>query len=339
MSGTALENEQNNQSLAGIYLLYGKETYLLENYLKKIQKLFGNMQDGLNYIKMDDVNVDILISELQTPPFGFEKKLIIVRNSNLLKKQGKKKNQFIVDQIQKITTYIEENIDDIKSQNVLVFIDEEIEKNNLYKLLEKVGVVHNFEPEKIPDIAKRMKYICSAYDVNIDNYVMNYFIESCGTNLQDLINEIRKLIEYVGKSGTIKKEDIDSLCIKQFESVIFDLTDSLGQKKVAKSLEVLKNLIYAKEPIQKILVTLYNHFRKLYIVKLCEIDKLDVLENLNLKPNQTFLVSKYKRQAGYFTEEALHTILFELIKLDESYKNGNVDLNIGLESIICGYCS
>lgn len=339
MTVTALEKELKNQNLASIYLLYGKESYLLESSLKKIKKLFGNLQDGLNYIKIDGANVDMLISELQTPPFGFQKKLIIVKDTDLLKKQGKKKNQVVAEQIQKVSEYIENNIDDIKEQNVIVFIEEEIEKNGLYKLLEKIGVVCNFEPEKVPDIAKRMKYICSAYNVDIDNYVVNYFIESCGTNLQDLINEIRKLIEYVGKDGTIQKEDIDALCIKQFESVIFDLTDSLGQKNVKKSLEVLKNLIYAKEPIQKILITLYNHFKKLYIVKLCEKEKQDILENLKLKPNQTFLVSKYRKQAGYFTEYALKNVLFKLIELDENYKNGNIDLNIGLESVICGYCS
>ena len=196
----------------------------------------------------------------------------------------------------------------------------------------------NFEQEKVPEIAKRIKFICNAYGVTIDNSNLNYFIESCGTNLQDLINEIMKLIEYVGKDGTIKKDDIDILCTKQFESVIFDLTDSLGSKNVKMALEVLKNLEYAKEPTQKILITLYNHFKKLYIVKLCEKYNQDILENLKLKPNQTFLVSKYKRQAGFFTDNALRSFLEQLISLDENYKIGNIDLNIGLESVICGYC-
>ena len=144
----------------------------------------------------------------------------------------------------------------------------DIEKNKLYKTIEKIGIVCNFEPEKPQELSNRIKYICNAYSVNIDNPTLAYFIECCGTNLQDLINEIRKLIEYKGKGGQITKEDIDILSIRQFDSVIFDLTDNLGRKNVAKSLEVLRNLIYAKEPIQKILITLYNHFKKLYIVKM-----------------------------------------------------------------------
>ncbi|MBO5349255.1 MAG: DNA polymerase III subunit delta [Clostridia bacterium] len=339
MTVNQLEKELKDGNLSSIYLLYGKETYLLENSVKKIKKLFGNLVDGLNYIKIDNSNLDNLIPELQTPAFGFEKKLIIVKDTDLLKKQTKKKNQFIIDKIEKISSYINQNIDDIKEQNILIFIEEDIEKNNLYKEIEKIGIICNFEAEKLPEIAKRIKYICNAYSVNIDAPTLNYFIESCGTNMQDLINEIRKLIEYVGKEGTIKKENIDLLSIKQFESVIFDLTDSLGKKNVSKALTVLKNLLYAKEPIQKILITLYNHFKKLYIVKLCEKYKKDVSENLKLKPNQTFLVSKYKKQSSYFSEDELRNILFQFVKLDEGYKSGVIDLNIGLESVICGYCS
>ena len=339
MTITELEKAIKENNLSSIYLLHGKETYLLENNVKRIKKSFGELKEGLNFIKIDNATADGIIVELQTPPFGFEKKLIIVKESELLKKQGKKKNQNITNDIEKLVSFLDDDFNSVKDQNIIIFINEEADKNALYKEIDKIGVVCSFEPEKPQDIAKRMKFICNSYNVNIDGPTLAYFIEECGTDLQDLINEIRKLIEYAGKDGTITKEDIDALCIKKFESVIFDLTDSLGQKNVKMALEVLKNLIYAKEPIQKILITLYNHFKKLYIVKLCEKYKEDVLSNLNLKPNQTFLVSKYKRQAGYFSEEDLRSILRELIDLDESYKIGNSDLNIGLETILCRYCS
>jgi len=339
VNSVELERKLKENELSNIYLLYGKETFLLENCLKKIKKNFGELKEGLNYIKIETADASSIIVELQTPPFGFERKLVIVKESDLIKKQGKKKSQAIAEEIDKIVNFLENDFDEIKKQNVIVFICEDADKNSLYKVIDKLGIVCSFDPEKPQDIAKRMKFICNSYEVNIDMPTLMYFIESCGTDLQDLINEIRKLIECVGKGGTIKKEDIDALCIKKFESVIFDLTDSLGQKNVGLAIDVLKNLIYAKEPIQKILITLYNHFKKLYIVKLCEKYKEDVLDNLNLKPNQTFLVSKYKRQAGYFTENELREIVIELIKLDEQYKAGNCDLNIGMEALLCRYCS
>ncbi len=156
--------------------------------------------------------------------------------------------------------------------------------------------------------------------------------------MQDIINEMRKQIEYVGEGGKITAETINLLCIKKLDSIIFDLTDNLGKKNITKALEVLNNLIYNKEPVQKILITLYNHFKKLYLIKLCERNNKKITEALNLKPNQTFLVTKYRAQAGYFKEQELRKIIEELINLDSNYKIGKIDLNIGLEAILCRYC-
>ena len=269
-----LEKELKTGKLNSIYFLYGEELFLLENTLKKIKNIFGECIKGINYINIDETNYNQLISDIETPAFGYEKKLIIARNTGLLKKEG-----------------------------------------------------------------KRIRAICKAYEVQIDSSTLKYFIECCGTNMQDLINEIRKLIEYVGKGGKITKEDIDKLSIKKLESVIFDLTDSLGKKETAKALQVLKNLIYAKEPLQKILITLYNHFKKLYFTKIALKNGKDIISSLNLKPNQTFLVNKYKMQAGYFKQEELKQILQKLRDVDYQYKNGLIDLQVGMESILCAYCS
>ena len=76
-------------------------------------------------------------------------------------------------------------------------------------------------------IVKKLKQICNLYKVNVDEMTLNYLIETCGTNLQNLMNEIRKLIEHAGENGMITIQDVNDLAIKQIESIIFDLTDNL----------------------------------------------------------------------------------------------------------------
>lgn len=324
--------------MESLYLFYGQEEYLLEESVKKIKKSFNELLEGINLIKIDESNVNQLISNIETPCFGFDKKLIIVRNSGLLKKEGKKKNAYISGLVDKISEYIKENIENIKQDNVIVFIEEEVEKNKLYKVIEECGKVYNFEFEKLPNLIKRVKSIALAYKVQISDVNAKYFIECCGTSLQDIINELRKLIEYVGENGEIQKQDIDVLTTKQIDSVIFDLTDSLGKKDIKKAMEVFYNLIYQKEPVQKILITLYNHFKKLYIVKIAQSSNEDIVEALKLKPNQGFLVSKYRIQAGYFKIGELRRILEELCDLDYKYKVGLIELNVGIEAVLCNYC-
>lgn len=334
-----LEKELKNGKLEGIYLLYGEELFLLESSLKRIKGLFGELVKGINYILIDDTNIGQLISDIETPAFGFEKKLIIARNTNLFAREGKRKNAEVAKMKEKLTEYLQENEKIIKQSVVLVFVEDSADSvQKLYKTIDKIGVVCKFDYQKPLQIEKRIKAICNGYKVLIDDSTIRYFIEVCGTNMQELINEIRKLIEYAGPNGKIQKEDIDKLSIKKLESIIFDLTDNLGKKDIAKALEVLQNLIYSKEPLQKILITLYNHFKKIYLTKLAIGLKKDVITSLNLKPNQTFLVNKYKTQANYFKENELNEILQYLRDLDYKYKNGLIDLQVGLESILCSYC-
>ena len=314
--------------------------FLLQQQLNKIKKKFGEVVKGINYIAIDENNIQELIADIETPAFGYPNKLIIARNTGIFKREVKGRSGGASKELKdKINEYLKSNIDMINESVILVFVENEVEKNSIYNTIEKIGIVCNFEEQKPFQIIKRLKSICNSYKVNVDESTLQYLIECCGTNMQDLINEIRKLIEYAGENGKIQKQDIDKLCIKKIESVIFDLTDNLGQKKVKEALDVLYNLIAAKEPIQKILITLYNHFKKLYFVKIAMANNKDIAQSLQLKPNQIFLVNKYKAQAKGFKSSELRKIIQELEDLDYNYKIGLIDLNVGLESILCVYCS
>lgn len=323
--------------LKPLYLIYGEEQYLVDTSVNKIKKKFGEKVLGINYILIDETNLDNLISDIEMPAFGYDKKLIIVKNSGLFKKDGRKKSGSPMQD--KIAEYIKNNMDVIEESVILVFVEGEADKNVVFDEVSKAGIVCNIEELKPIQLVKKLKQICNLYKVNVEESTLNYLIENSGTNLQHLINEIRKLIEYAGENGTITLDAVNKLSIKQIESVIFELTDNLAMKKIDKALEVLDNLIYQKEPLQKILITLYNHFKKIYLCTVAVELKKDVVNSLNLKPNQTFLVTKYKKQASYFKKEELRKIIEEFYNLDYNSKNGKIDIDVGLRSILCSYCS
>ena len=104
------------------------------------------------------------------------------------------------------------------------------------------------------------------------------------------------------------------------------------------TLDTLKDLIYLKESLQGIMINLYRHFKKLYFIKLAEKEKnnINIAELLDLKPNQMFLMTKYKKQSSYFSEKELRIFLRRMLELEEKYKTGNIDLEIGLEVLVVG---
>lgn len=323
--------------LEPMYLLYGEEKYLIETIVKKIKKSFGELLLGINYVMLDETSIDNLIQNIEMPAFGYDKKLIIVKNSGLFKKDGRRKT--LTPLQERIIEYIKNNYEIIEDSNIIIFIEENVDKNQVYEIIEKKALICNIEFLKPIQLVAKLKKICLMYKVNVDDSTLNYLIEIAGIDLQNLMNEIRKLIEYAGEGNTITKSAVNELAIKQIESVIFDLTDNLGNKKIEKALEVLDNLVYQKEPLQRILITLYTHFKRLYLCALAVKNNVDVISALNLKPNQTFLVNKYKKQTSYFNIDQLRDLLDELINLDYNSKIGNIDIDIGLRSILCSYCS
>src|SRR5690625_2120653 len=138
-----------------------------------------------------------LFQTLRHPAFGYEKKLIIAKNTGLFKKEkktAKGPEAELIKLSNKIADYRNENIDLIDSAVKLIFVEETAEKNECYKAIEKNGTVIEFAELKLPELIQNIQKICTAYKVKIDNSTAKYFIENCGTNMQDLINEVRKLI-------------------------------------------------------------------------------------------------------------------------------------------------
>lgn len=334
MTVDALEKELNSdKKLNPIYLFYGEERFIMDNCIKKIKKKFGEMLQGINYVIIDESLVNDLIYDIESPAFGYDKKLIVVKDSGLFKKDGRKKSGTPIQET--VAKYINENMDVISENVNIIFVETEVDKNVVFEAINKNGVVCEFQELNQMQLIGRLKKVCNGYKVNVNENVLAYLIEMCGTNMQFLINEIRKLIEHASEGGTIEKEDVDKLAIKKVDSVIFDLTDSLGSKKTEEAIAVLNNLIYQKEPLQRILIMLYNHFKKLYLCKRAVELNRDIAISIGLKPNQTFLVNKYKKQSSYFKTMELEKILNELTNLDYNSKVGKIDLDIGLKSILC----
>lgn len=127
-----LEKDIQSKNIHGIYVFYGEEKYMQQEYLKKIKKIFGETSLGINYIILDENNIDSLISNIETPAFGYEKKLIVIKNSNLFRKDTKSP---IKEAFKK---YAQENIEMINKVCTIVFIEETVHKMDFYKTLEKL---------------------------------------------------------------------------------------------------------------------------------------------------------------------------------------------------------
>ena len=63
---------------SNLILITGEDVYEREEKLEQAKTNFGECIKGINFIVLDKTNISKLESEINTYPFGFSKKLIIV---------------------------------------------------------------------------------------------------------------------------------------------------------------------------------------------------------------------------------------------------------------------
>ena len=293
--------------MESLYLITGDEVYERNECLEKIKKSFGELVKGINYIVLDKDNISNLENEINTYPFGFNKKLIIVKLDKKSAKEDDDSKDFLTDSLIKTLEELDETV-------CVVFVGDFTLKSKIYKLVEKKGKCFNFQKKKENELITWCKEIFDNNEVKISNQDISYLISLCGTEKLVLKNEIEKLTSYAFNTKSIKKEDIDKLCIKTSDIIIFDLTDSIGTKNKAKALKCLEELIENKEPIQKIAIMIAKHFKSLLVAKIAVEENKNLMDELNTK--STYATNKYKEQARRFSKKELIEIIKKLAKLD-----------------------
>lgn len=173
--------------------------------------------------------------------------MIVVKNSGLFQKETKKKVSGLKELRETLEIYIKENLEDIKENLVLIFVEDNVEKLKITKTVEEIGgAICEFEYQKPLQIEKRLEAIAKAYKVDVESGAIRDLIEVSGTSMQVLINEIRKLIEYAGEGGTITRKSVKDLAIKTLDSNIFDLTDNLREKEYRRSIKNIRRALVSK---------------------------------------------------------------------------------------------
>lgn len=311
--------------MENLFLISGDDEYEKLNYIEKLKEQFDELKKGINLIQIDKENLHMLDQELSTYSFFNEPKLIIVK---LPKKSGeedeaKSKKEWLTEDL-------EEKIIDKIETITLVFIEEGTSKGKLNKLITKNGKVIVFDKKKPQELASWAQEYAKQTGATLNKLEAVYLVDLCGSNKQVLVNEINKLIDF-SEDKKITKADIDKMCIKTSEVIIFDLTDSYGKKDIKSTLKYLEDLIENKEPLQKILIMITKHFKSLLLAKVVLEQGKSVAAELGINP---YPAKKYSDQSKNFSKEELVRIFKELAQLDVDSKIGKIDLKIGLQKII-----
>ena len=234
-----------------------------------------------------------------------------------------------------------DNVDELESvlQGVTFFGSQKLVEDSVdkrlsdYKAIAKIAEVVEFKHYDEGQMTKFIMDLLKKYDVKISFEDATYMQNVCGTDKQNNINELQKLVIYVGQGGTVTKEVIDTVCSKTLNAKIFDVLDDIINKKKEVAIKELDSLLKQKEPIVKIYIMLYKQFKQLYMIKLLkQTGNTNVAQELGIHP---FVAKKLSQAADKYSEKSLKNIIYAFDDYDQKTKNGDMDFEIGLKKIIC----
>ncbi|MBQ7668255.1 MAG: DNA polymerase III subunit delta [Clostridia bacterium] len=309
-----------------IYLNYGEEEFLRDYNTKKQVESIELKNPGMNLVYLNEETIGRLPEYAEQMPFFDEKKIIVVKKSGLFASGSKKLNASLVEDtleyLAKIPDFVE-----------LIFNEEDVDKRlTAYKQVSKIAKCTEYKYNSITDLANWIVRGMKKEGGEIDLKVAEYLAESCGPSMTYLYTEVKKLAVLAKTGVEITNKTIDDVCMKSEQGIIFDLTDSIGNKNSVKAVTLINDLVLQKQAEQYLLIMIYKHIRNLYMMKLAGVHGAPV-EELGINP---YVLRKLNTQVNKFSQEELKNLLKKLIELDKKSKSGDIDARIGLETIVLG---
>jgi DNA polymerase-3 subunit delta len=309
-----------------VYLLYGSENYLKKLYKDKLKIAILAGSDDMNYSYFEGKGIDVtkVIGIANTLPFFSDKRLIIIENSGLFKSQND------------LADYIKE----MPETTHIIFVESEVDKRNrLFKAVKDKGNVSEMNSMDEKNLKLWIASLLLKDQKKITEDSILYLISKTGTDMENIQNEVEKLICYAYDREIITKEDIEEVCTTQITGKVFLMIDAIGSRNQDRALELYYDLLALREKPMTILFLIARHFNILVQVKeLAELGYNNTV--ISQKTGQMpFAISKYINQSKNFTDQMLKEALETCTEVDEQVKTGRLIDKIGVEILIVKYSS
>ena len=316
-----LNQDIKDRAFRPVYCLYGEEAFLKKSYKNKlIEAILGD--DRMNFQGFYEKETDLneVISLADTMPFFSEKRLILIENSGLFKKDA-----------EPLPSYLPR----MPESTVLLFVEEQVDKRNkLYKRVKELGYVTELGRQPEGELKKWIVRSLKQENRQISQAAMALFLDRVGDDMEHIRTELDKLIAYTEGREGILPEDVEAVCSVQITGRIFEMiTDvALGRRKAA--MQKYYDLLALREPPMRILFLIARQFSQLLVVKelaLTGKGKDEIAKKAGIQP---FVAAKAMSQGKHFRMEELRSYLERCAEAEEAVKTGRLFDKLAVELLI-----
>ena len=322
-----LSEEIKSGQLKQVYILYGEEAYLRNQYKDKLKKALLGEGDPMNfhYFEGKDAKPGEVIDLAETMPFFAERRVIILENTGLFARGGEELAAYLNAPSE--TAYF-------------VFVEPTVDKRSkLYKTATAKGRAIEFAAQDEAVLKRWVLGFLKKENKKITERDLELFLDKTGSDMANIRGELEKLLCYCMDKDVITAQDIEAVCTRQVSNQIFDMINAVADKQQKTAMDLYYDLLTLKEPPMRILFLITRQFNLLLQVKELKNKGLDA-NTIGTKVGLAgFIARKYVAQASKFREDDLRRALADCVESEEAVKTGRIRDVLSVELLIVKYSS
>lgn len=311
-----------------LYLLYGSEDYLREQFLLALKKLcLPEGEDDFSYKRLDgpELDVNALAGAIDAVPFMTERSFVELRGVDINKVKD-------ADAAAKILT-------DIPDYCTVAFVQSaQYEPDGRLKLIKAIranGHDMKFTQQSQGQLVDWITRRFAAAGKSADMDAVQRLIFISGDLMSRLIPEIEKVAAYA-KGERVTVDDVEAVANHIPEAVVFSLSGHIAARRYESAAQTLAELLADKnnEPIM-LLALLGAQMRKLYAARLAQEGGLGmkyIMDTCNIK--YEFLAKNLAVSARGFTLPQLRRAVELCAEADYMMKSSSQDDDELLKEVV-----
>lgn len=312
-------------------LIYGNESYLLNQALHKRIKQLVRVQDTMNTVFYDasssTFSILKVIEEAQTLPFFSDHKVLVLQNCLFLTRGINLKENEINELIQHLSRPIE--------TCTIIFMHDndnlDTQKKITKKLLEICEVEHVKKLET-NEFRQFLIKLLKERNIKMSSDAFEEFLKRMDNNMSISYHESEKLALY---GQMINLDDVEALISRPLDNEAFHLVNALMDKNLKQALHIYNDMMILNMEPLSFSGLIASQLRLLYQVASLDKEGYHRQEMINkLSPANNVNVYRLNRMlslARQTTPDRILSILNYLANYDHRSKLGLVDKKFGFE--------
>ncbi|MCD7957096.1 MAG: DNA polymerase III subunit delta [Lachnospiraceae bacterium] len=302
-----------------VYLLYGEEAYLKNQYKKRLRDAIIPEGDEMNYSAWSGKGIDVkqVIEQAETMPFFAERRLILIEESGFFK-----------NACPELADYLPQ----MPSETILLFVESEVDKRQkMFKKVKELGRVVEMGRQNERTLTSWVSGRVRKEGKTMDPGALALFFQKTGDDMEHISRELDKLLSYTLERSSITTADVEAVCTETLENRIFEMINAMIQKQQRRALDLYYDLLALKEPPMRILYLIARQFNQMLVMKNLReqgLDNKEIASRLGVNP---YAVKPTLAQASHFSSDVLQQTLTECVEAETAVKTGRMSDQMAVE--------